>query len=128
MNDKKTIFLNIKKIMLEKKISQAKLAEGIGYSRNGLNIAFKNFDIKLSTLDDIAKFLGVSMHSFFGIVENIDTAMEPNANYRAESDTKEKLIKKIRCLKEQIELKDKLISSLENQVHLLQNNLNKQRP
>jgi transcriptional regulator with XRE-family HTH domain len=64
-----------------KKLTYEELAEMIGMSKNGLNVAINNKDLKISTLEKLANVLGVKPGVFFEDSPIHDT-MEPLEEYK----------------------------------------------
>lgn len=73
-------FSKLERLKKIKKLSYEELAEMIGMSKNGLNLAIKNKDLKISVLEKIAAILGVSVTYFFDDSSK-NTVMEPTETY-----------------------------------------------
>ena len=74
-------FSKLEKLKKIKKLSYDELAEMIGMSKNGLNLAIKNKELKVSVLEKIANILGVSVSYFFEETSSHELN-EPASEYR----------------------------------------------
>lgn len=67
-------FRLLNKLVNESKLNKAQIAEMANMSRTTLDNALNGADIKISTIENLAKVLGVSASIFFGGNKTIDEA------------------------------------------------------
>lgn len=67
-------FKLLNKLVNESKLNKAQIAEMANMSRTTLDNALNGADIKISTIENLAKVLGVSASIFFGGDRSIDEA------------------------------------------------------
>jgi transcriptional regulator with XRE-family HTH domain len=73
-------FNKLRTIIKQRKLTFEELGERIGMSKNGINLAFNNEELKVSTLERIAEVLDVSVSIFFDLKVSGEIN-EPQAAY-----------------------------------------------
>jgi transcriptional regulator with XRE-family HTH domain len=116
--------MNFKKLETLRKLRKftyEELAEMIGMSKNGLNIAINNEELKVSTLEKLANVLGVKPVFFFEDPPDVKEPLDKYITNVVPTCTNCAKLEKI------IEKQENIINRLERDLEACRNQLNKPR-
>lgn len=86
----------LQKAVLDSKLSKSQIAEKCGFTRVTLDNALQGADVKVSTIESLAKVLGISVGTLFDEGSDIElsTSKDIIDNYKREIDRLQSLLYK----------------------------------
>lgn len=94
----------LKRIVEESKLNKVQIAERCGFTRVTLDNALQGADVKVSTIEALAKVLGVSAATFFDDSDDVRTGNEAIEVYKQEIARLQSLLNNKKTTKVVVEL------------------------